>query len=226
MYWRKPGVKSNRIDFYFNPSKEQIASLLVTHFEDFDFSYVAETSSETQVSLLYDIEDIYDRFPETHQRIFEILENIPIGTKAKCQFIIGRENYEKFPMIKIDRVPSPHFLLKMAEHYQDFPDAINEIMQRILLSKGQGTKIAESVKVNDSLISIFEYNIPFVVSELEHNGDAVTIARNISHTKAPVSKEDYNTLETSILANILGDSMDVSSKTVQRHMKNIKKVKE
>ena len=226
MHWNQPVATSRDLGFYFQPSNEVLASLLVTNFKDFNFDYFDKLNYDSQLSILYQLEDIYDRNKNSIDavcKIYTILSDM-IKTRALCVFIILGKRYTKFEMLRVSRVSDSNMLVELARDYQvsqEYRDKIDDIIRSVIISKGQGTKISDAVRSCDSLTPIFEYNIPYVVNNLLEVDNSVTVARNISHTGAKVSKSDYDAISQNLLTIFLHSDPDISTNTVKKHMKKI-----
>ncbi len=223
MYWNKksPAISSSRVNFYYKPSMAEVAAMLISSPGSFDFSYVDQIAKDQQYNLLKHFESIYDQHPKTRPIINEMLIDIPFSTGAKCEFVIHGERYKKFPGLIVDRVSTPYSIELLAKHHDDYPDEVDQILKNILVAKGQGTKIKTAVATTERLPLLFNSVIPDVLHNREIN-DPVTVARNISHTKAELSKHDYDALESMITMVVLSDDIRVRTNTAIKHMKNIK----
>lgn len=227
MYWNKksPAVSSSRIHFYYKPSMDEVASMLISSPESFDFEYVKQINKEQQYNLLEDFERVYDQFPGSRKNIDRLISEIPFSVGAKCPFVIHGARFKKFPTLIVDRVSSPYDIEQLAEHHDLYPDEVDEILKSILVSPGQGTKIKTAVAKDHRLPLLFANVIPDVINNYEI-GDPVTVARNISHTQARLDTHDYNALESMIMMAVLSDDMKVRTQTATKHMKNIKQAQE
>lgn len=225
MHWKKqsPAVTSSRINFYYQPSMDEVASMLVSSTGSFNFEYVEQINAEQQFRLLEHFETIYDCYPETRETIEKLLIEIPFGANAKCNFIICNKRYKKFSMLNVDRVTEVHHLVSMAEDWLEFPDDVESILVKVLLAKGQGSKIDGAVKQRDILIEIFKRIIPRAINLVDECNDPVSLARNISKTKAEVDPEYFDKLEAAITMRVLSDNLQVKTQTANTHMKNIRK---
>lgn len=228
MHWynKTPAVKTSKINFYYQPSMGEIASMLVSSPGSFDFSYVKQTNSETQYDLLRHFDDVYDVYPAARKQIDKFIGEIEFGTQAKCHFVIHSSNYRKFPTLCIDRVSSANDLTKLSRDYFDYTAEIDQILRRVLTVSGQGTKIKAAVgKSTDAktplLSEMFEKNIPYVIDNMDCEIDPVVVARNISNTKATISRKHYNALESYIMLAVLSDDITVKTRTANTHMSRI-----
>lgn len=202
---------------------DEIASMLVSSPDSFNFEYVEQINSDQQCSLLNHFEEVYDRYKDAQASIEKLLSGVPFGASAKNQFIIQGKRYEKFPFIKVNRVTDVHHLIELADDYKAYPEHIDRILQDILLAKGQGTKISEALKQRPELSGMFEFNIPAAIDRMDPEGDVVSLARNISKTQAPVEPKYYDMLESYIVMSVLSDDLKVKTQTANKHMRSIKK---
>lgn len=201
----------------------EIASMLVSSPESFDFDYVAQINLDQQYKLLTHFENVHDAYPETRSAIQKMIGEIEFGSGARCLFIIHDKNYKKFPTLDVSRMVRPTDLLKLADDHICWPAEIDSIIQRVLLSHGQGTKIETAVKKSHKLTRLFEANIPGAIDSIDASNDPVSLARNISKTDASVTPEYYDKLEAIIMMIVLSDDIKVRTQTAKNHMSKIKR---
>ena len=225
MYWNKqsPAVTSSKVNFYYQPSMAEIASMLVSSPGSFNFDYVAQINSDQQYQLLTHFETVHDACPETRTVIQKIIGEIEFGSSARCVFIIHDKNYKKFPTLDVSRVVRSADLLRLANDHDRWPTEIDSIIQSVLLSTGQGTKIDNAVKMSHKLTRLFEANIPGAIDSVDTSNDPVSLARNISKTGASVTPEYYDKLEAIIMMIVLSDDIKVKTQTAKNHMSKIKR---
>ncbi len=225
MYWNKksPAVTSSRINFYYQPSMAEVAAMLVSSPESFDFSYVKQINADQQYKLLSHFEDVYDVYPATRDTIDKMLGTIEFGANAKCQFVIAGKRYGKFPTLKVDRVSAAHHIESLHWDYALHKAEIDKIVQGILLSKGQGAKIEGAIRKKKSAMNIFVDNVVPAIETISADHDPVSVARNISKTKVRVPQEAYDHLASTLTMVVLADNIHVKTETVNRHMKNIRR---
>jgi len=202
---------------------DEIASMLVSSPESFNFDYVAQINSDQQLKLLTHFETIHDVYHETRPVIQKMIGEIEFGSSARCSFIIHDKNYKKFPTLDVSRMVRPTDLLKLADDHIGWPAEIDSIIQRVLLSTGQGTKIETAVKKSHKLTRLFEANIPSAIDSIDASNDPVSLARNISKTDASVTLEYYDKLEAIIMMIVLSDDIKVRTQTAKNHMSKIKR---
>lgn len=223
MHWNNitPAVKTSKINFYYQPSMGEIASMLVSSPGSFDFSYVKQTNSETQYELLRHFEEVHDIYPEARKQIDEFISEIEFGIQAKCQFIIQCANYCRFPTLQVDKVSHAHDLVKLKADYHMFRSEIDIILSRVLTATGQGSRIKAAVQTRPELTGMFEKNIPYLIDNMDSDIDPVVVARNISNTQASISRDHYNKLESYLMIAVLSDDMSVKLRTAKSHMSKI-----
>lgn len=225
MYWKQksPAVTSSRINFYYQPSMAEVAAMLVSSPESFDFSYVRQINADQQYNLLSHFEDIYDVYPDTRDAIDKMLGTIEFGANAKCQFVISGKRYGKFPALKVDRVSAAHHIESLHWDYALHKTEIDKIVQSILLSKGQGAKIEGAIRKKKSAMNIFVDNVVPAIESISVDHDPVSVARNISKTNVLVPPEAYDKLASTLTMVVLADDLHVKTETVNKHMKNIRR---
>jgi len=229
VHWKKqsPAVSSSRINFYYQPSMDEIASMLASSPESFDFEYVKQINSEQQYRLLEHFETVYDCYSKARNNIDHLLGTIEFSTRAKCQFIIGGERYEKFKTVTVNRISDTHDLLKLQLDYSEYKNSIDNIIRQVLLSNGQGTKIQAAVKKSSTIKQLFQANADLAIEMFENSPhmdyDPVVLARNISKTGVALSTHSYNTLSSYITMSVLTDDLAVRTKTANLHMSKIKR---